>query len=75
MKVYGYNGENVLNENPTKYLHVPNAAACEYLKFKDQSFKLTWIWKKNLKMKVLPYCKTGAQQSKDNSVIAVAQIT
>lgn len=41
MKVYGYNGENVLNENPTKYLHVPNAAACEYLKFKDQSFKLT----------------------------------
>lgn len=41
MKVYGYNGENVLNENPTKYLHVPNAVACEYLKFKDQSFKLT----------------------------------
>ena len=41
MKVYGYNGENVLNENPTKYLHVPNAVACENLKFKDQSFKLT----------------------------------
>lgn len=40
MKVYGYNGENVLNENPTKYLHVTNAAACENLKFKDQSFKL-----------------------------------
>lgn len=48
MKVYGYNGENVLNENPTKYLHVPNAAPCENLKFKDQSFKLT-SYSQNLK--------------------------
>ena len=46
MKVYGYNGENVLNENPTKYLHVPNAAACENLKFKNQSFKLPEFEKK-----------------------------